>query len=145
MVVHQMVQEVDGESSVYLAGVFDVLALLDKRLKHFKATEVIDRGLFLHRLFISHRLNIITISTEDNWYFRELARLVNIHPRVPSSRQFCGDIMDKEAAHHALFLVCLILVEHILLALHGARNRVVGIKIYIPVVALGMHNRKRES
>ena len=53
--------------------------------------------------------------------------------------------MDKETAHHALFLVCLTLVEHIFLALHYARNRVVGIKIYILVVALGMHNRKRES
>lgn len=49
-VVHQMVQEVDGESSVYLISVFNVLALLDKRLKHFKTAEIIDRGLFLHRL-----------------------------------------------------------------------------------------------
>ena len=140
-----MVQEVDGESSVYLVGVFDVLALLDKRLKHFKATEVIDRGLFFHRLFISHRLNIITISTEDNWYFRELARLINVHPRIPSCRQFSCDIVDKQTAHHALFLVCLKLVKHVLLALHSSRYGVVGIKVNIPVAPLGMHHWKRES
>ena len=85
------------------------------------------------------------MSTKNYWYFRKLARLVSIHPWVPSCCQFRSNIVNKKTAHHTLFMIRLILVEHILLALHHTGNWVTSIKVNIPVPALGMQHRKRES
>lgn len=74
-----------------------------------------------------------------------MARLVSIHPWVPSCCQFRSNIVNKKTAHHTLFMIRLILVEHILLALHYTGNWVTSIKVNIPVPALGMQHRKRES